>query len=246
MAYCIDLAGKVAVVTGASKGIGFSTAKILTQAGAQVVFDDIVDKEEMAAVIDEISKIGVRPEYIRADISTEAGAKELIEETVSRFGRVDILVNNAGVVANWDKSWDVHVKGIWFASEAAKVHMAAQKSGRIVNLTSTAAFTGGTGIPQYAASKGGTFALTRFLARNYAPLGILVNGVAPAVVYSDMLMTRYESKEALLEHYIPQMPIRRIGYPEDIANIILFLCSELSGFMCGEILIADGGRMHVG
>ena len=90
------------------------------------------------------------------------------------------------------------------------------------------------------------FSLTRYLARTYAPLGILVNGVMPAVIMSDMIMTRYESEAEMLEHYIPMMPIRRIGYPIDVARIILFLCSELSGFICGEIITADGGRMHVG
>jgi NAD(P)-dependent dehydrogenase (short-subunit alcohol dehydrogenase family) len=143
-------------------------------------------------------------------------------------------------------SYDVHVKGVFNCSEAVKDHMAARGSGRIVNLTSTCAFSGGTGIPQYVATKGGTFALTRYLARTYAPLGILVNGVMPAVIMSDMIMTRYKTKEEMMQHYTPIMPIRRIGYPEDIAGIVLFLCSDLSGFLCGEIIVADGGRMHVG
>jgi NAD(P)-dependent dehydrogenase (short-subunit alcohol dehydrogenase family) len=136
--------------------------------------------------------------------------------------------------------------GVYYCSEAVKAHMAERGSGRIVNLTSTCVFSGGTGIPQYVATKGGTYALTRYLARTYAPLGILVNGVMPAVVMSDMIMTRYKTKEEMIEHYKPIMPIRRIGYPEDIAGVVLFLCSELSSFLCGEIIVADGGRMNVG
>ena len=106
--------------------------------------------------------------------------------------------------------------------------------------------TGGTGIPQYVATKAGAYSLTRYLAKTYAPDGILTNAVMPAVVMSDMIMTRYETEEEMIEHYIPQMPIRRIGYPVDIARIVLFLCCELSSFICGEIIVADGGRMHVG
>jgi NAD(P)-dependent dehydrogenase (short-subunit alcohol dehydrogenase family) len=124
--------------------------------------------------------------------------------------------------------------------------MAERGDGRIVNITSTCVQTGGTGIPQYVATKAGAYSLTRYLAKTYAPLGIIVNAVMPAVIMSEMIMTRYSSEEEMMAHYIPQMPVRRIGYPEDIANVVLFLCSELSSFICGEIIVADGGRMHVG
>jgi 3-oxoacyl-[acyl-carrier protein] reductase len=246
MAYSIDLSGKVAIVTGAVKGIGQATAHILAQAGAQVVIDDIVPEEKVLPVLDEIEKVGPRPAYIQRDISTAENARSLVQFTLDRFSQVDFLINNAGVVADWDVSYAVHVKGVYNCSEAVKDPMAKRGRGRIVNLTSTCVFSGGTGIPQYVATKGGTYALTRFLARTYAPLGILVNGVMPAVIMSDMIMTRYKTQEEMIEHYLPIMPIRRIGYPEDIAGIVLFLCSELSSFICGEIIVADGGRMNVG
>lgn len=246
MTYYIDLSGKVAIVTGAAKGIGEATAHILAQAGAQVIIDDVVPAETVVPVLDKIEQVGPRPVYIRQDISVEENAKALVRETLERFGRVDILINNAGVVAGWEKSFDVHVMGVFYCSEAVKDHMAERGDGRIVNLTSTCAQSGGTGIPQYVATKGGAYSLTRYLARTYAPLGILVNGVMPAVIMSDMIMTRYKTKEELIEHYTPIMPIRRIGYPEDVAGIILFLCSDLANFLCGEIIVADGGRMHVG
>lgn len=246
MPYAIDLTGQVAIVTGAARGIGAATAKMLARAGAQVVIDDVVAEETVAPRLDEIATVGPRPGYFREDISSEEGARRLAQQALEHFGRVDILVNNAGVVADWDKSYAVHVKGVFYCSEAVKEHMAARGSGRIVNLTSTCTFSGGTGIPQYVATKGGAFSLTRYLARTYAPMGILVNGVMPAVIMSDMIMTRYASKEEMIQHYVPMMPVRRIGYPEDVAGIVLFLCSELSSFLCGQVIVADGGRMHVG
>jgi 3-oxoacyl-[acyl-carrier protein] reductase len=246
MTYNIDLTGKVAIITGAAKGIGLASTSILTKAGAQVVIDDILKEEQMTPVLNQVAQEGLIPWYIREDISFQENAERMVQRTLAKFGRVDILVNNAGVVAGWQKSMDVHVMGTYFCSEAVKNHMSERGEGRIINLTSTCVFSGGTGIPQYVASKGGTFALTRYLARTYAPLGILVNGIMPAVVMSDMIMTRYASAEEMIEHYKPLMPIGRIGYPEDIAGIVLFLASELSSFLVGEILVADGGRMHVG
>jgi 3-oxoacyl-[acyl-carrier protein] reductase len=246
MAYSIDLSGKVAIVTGAAKGIGHATAHILAQAGAQVIIDDVLPEEKVQPALDEIETVGLRPYYIQKDISTAEGARSMVQQALEQFSRVDFLVNNAGVVADWDVSYAVHVKGVYNCSDAVREHMAGRGSGRIINLTSTCVFSGGTGIPQYVATKGGTYALTRYLARTYAPQGILVNGVMPAVVMSDMIMTRYKSTQEMIEHYTPIMPIRRIGYPEDIAGIILFLCSDLSIFICGEIIVADGGRMNVG
>ena len=246
MSYSIDFEGKVAIITGAAKGIGKATAKLLAKAGAQVVIDDIAPMDAAAATLDEIEKVGLRPFYIRKDISREENCQELVQETLAKFKRVDFLVNNAGVVADWDKSYAIHVKGLHYCSEAVKDHMAERGDGRIVNITSTCVQTGGTGIPQYVATKAGAYSLTRYLAKTYAPLGIIVNAVMPAVIMSEMIMTRYANEEEMMAHYIPQMPVRRIGYPEDIANVVLFLCSELSSFICGEIIVADGGRMHVG
>lgn len=246
MAYSIDLSGKIAIVTGGARGIGEATARFLAQAGAQVVIDDLSELEKVRPILDEIEKVGPRPYYLREDISQQKNAHSMVQQTLDKFGRVDILINNAGVVADWDKSFAVHVKGVYYCAEAVKDHMAQRGSGRIVNLTSTCVFSGGTGIPEYVGSKGGTFSLTRYLARIYAPMGILVNGVMPAVIMSDMIMTRYKTKEEMIEHYIPMMPVRRIGYPEDVAGVVLFLCSELSAFLCGEIIVVDGGRMHVG
>ena len=113
-------------------------------------------------------------------------------------------------------------------------------------LTSASIFSGGTGIPQYVATKAGSYALTMFLAREYAKEGIRVNGIAPAVIMSKMLATRFGSEQAVREHYKQVMPLGKVGEPEDIANIALFLSSSMASYLCGEVLIADGGRMHIG
>lgn len=246
MSYEIDLSGQVILITGAAKGIGKAAAEILTQAGAQVVIDDIIDPENAKPIQGEIGKLGLRPYYIQKDISKEENCQALAAEVLNEFGRIDILVNNAGVVADWDKSFEIHVKAVHYCSEAVKDHMAKRGSGRIINITSTCVFSGGTGIPQYVATKAGAYSLTRYQAKTYAPLGILVNAVMPSVIMSEMIMTRYASTEEMEAHYIPLMPIGRIGYPEDVAKVILFLCSELSSFVCGEIIVADGGRLAVG
>ncbi len=246
MPYLIDLSNKVAIVTGAAKGIGKATAKILTQAGAQVVIDDILPKQDVKDVLDDIELVGLRPFYVQADISQEKEAESLIKTSYNQFSRIDILVNNAGVVADWDKSFAVNVKGLYYCSDFAKDILNKTGNGRIVNITSTCVHSGSTGIPQYVATKAGAYSLTRYLARTYAPMGILVNAVMPAVIMSDMLMARYSSEEEMLRHYKKVMPIGRIGYPEDVANVVLFLCSELSTFLTGQIIVADGGRMHIG
>jgi NAD(P)-dependent dehydrogenase (short-subunit alcohol dehydrogenase family) len=246
MSYSIDLTGQVAIITGAAKGIGLATAKLLAQAGAQIVIDDVIDPSKAKEILDSFHKEDLLAAYFQQDISTEDGAKRLMQNVLDRFGRIDILVNNAGVVADWDKSYAVHVKGLFFCSDAVLSHMAKRGTGRIINITSTCVHTGGTGIPQYVATKAGAYSLTRYLAKTYAPEGILVNAVMPAVIMSDMVMTRYQSEEEMINHYIPQMPVRRIGYPDDVAGVVLFLCSELSNFICGEVIVVDGGRMYVG
>ncbi len=160
------------------------------------------------------------------------------------FPGLIFLINHAGVV-DWDKSYDVHDQGLYFCSDFAKDFMKERNTSRIVIFASTCVHSGGTGISQYIASKAGAYSLTRYMARTYAPFGILVNGVMPAVIMSDMIIIRYKNEEEMIDHYRPIMPIGRIGYPEDVANVVLFLCSNLSNFLCGQIIVADGGKMHI-
>jgi len=243
MPYIIDLSGQVAIVTGGAKGIGRATCRLLAEAGADIVLDDIRDEREARPTIDYIESLGRRVVFVQADVSIKEDAERIASTALNAFGQIDILVNNAGVSEDWERTLAVNATGQYLCAMAVLPHMVARGKGRIINISSTCAMTGSTGAPAYVVSKGGSFSLTRYLAREYAPKGILVNGIMPAVIQTDMLMARYKTEEALLAHYLPQIPIRRIGQPEDIARIVLFLCSDLSNYISGEIITADGGRM---
>ena len=245
MGYTIHMEEQVALITGDGQGIGAAIAKKLSEAGAQIVINDVCEESVAKEVMEQCAAFGKKPHFIRCDISDENQVKEMIAQIIELYGRLDILVNNAGIVADWDKSYAVNTKAMYYCCEAAKPYLEKTK-GRIVILTSASVFSGGTGYPQYNVTKAGCYALTLFLARNYAKSGIRVNGVAPAVIMSKMLVTRFGSAEAVREHYKNIMPMGQIGYPEDIANIVLFLSCELSDYMTGEVLIGDGGRMHIG
>ena len=245
MGYEINLQDKVVLVTGAGQGIGAAIAEIFAKAGAQTVINDVCEKEQADEALKACSSYGKEAYYSRTDISDEEAVKAMVEDIVNRYGRIDVLVNNAGIVADWDKSYDVNTKAMYTCSEVCRPYL-AEHEGNIIILTSASIFTGGTGYPQYNVTKAGCFALIRFLARNYAKDGIRVNGIAPAVIMSKMLVTRFGSEEAIHEHYRNVMPLGKIGYPEDIAGIALFLGSDLSRFLTGEVIVADGGRMHIG
>lgn len=245
MSYQITMENKVAVVTGAAQGIGAAIAAKYAEAGAQVVILDVCPESCAAELLQGLSKYGKKAAYYLCDVSDSRAVAAVFADVVHRFGRIDILVNNAGVVADWDKSYAINAKGTYYCSEAAKPYLEKTK-GTIIILTSASVFSGGTGIPQYVTTKAGSYALTLFLAREYAKAGIRVNGIAPAVIMSKMLVERFGSEEAAREHYKTVMPLGRMGEPEDIANIALFLSCELSEYLCGEVIIADGGRMHIG
>lgn len=245
MSLTIDMQGKIVVVTGAAQGIGAAIAEKYTEAGAQTVVLDVRQETEVQEILDAIAKAGERPVYRKCDISNHDEVDAVFKEIAVLLGRIDVLVNNAGIVADWDKSFAVNARGVYDCSEAAKPYLEVSR-GNIVILTSASIFSGGTGIPQYNVSKAGAFALIRFLAREYAKCGIRVNGIAPAVIMSKMLADRFGSEQAVQEHYKKAIPLGRVGQPEDIANIAVFLSSDMAAYLCGEVLIADGGRMHIG
>jgi len=251
MAYTIDLSNQVALVTGGIQGIGLGICKTLASAGASIAICDILNESNAQTLkgIEEIQLAGKGAVlYIKRDLSKQQHCYEVIDLLIEKFGRLDIFVANAGITGkggNWDDAFNVNVKSVYYCYEKARQYL-AQSEGRVVIMSSASVLSGGTGIPEYIASKGGTHALTRYLARECAPLGIRVNAVAPAVIMTDMTITRFGSEQKMLDHYEGRLPLNRIGTVEDVANTVLYLASNMSNWTCGETLLLDGGRLYLG
>lgn len=249
MSYEINLSNQVALITGSGKGIGAEIASLLASAGANVIVNDIVDEEMCIETLDKIEKIGTKPYYIKCDISDEEDVKNMIRKIKEKFGRLDIIVNNAVISKNsgasYDKMFDVNVKGVAYVTENSHPLLKESK-GKIVNIVSASVFMGRTDSKEYVSTKAGVYGLSMFYAKHYAKDGIRVNAVAPAVVVTDLMVKRYGSKKAILDYYTDKMPLGRVGYPKDTANVVLFLVSHMSDMMTGEVLFVDGGRMHIG
>jgi 3-oxoacyl-[acyl-carrier protein] reductase len=253
----ISLAGKAAVITGGSRGIGAAAVKLFAQAGADVVFNYHKNKEAAAQVELEARKHGTRVESIQADLGKMAGAKKLIEFAGARLGRIDVLVANAGIwnvddapiekltEKQWDEMLRVNLKSVYAVIHFASARMIAQKSGKIIAISSTAGQRGEAFHAHYAASKGAVISMVKGLATELAPHNILVNCVAPGWVNTDMsrpvLSTKAGAKFAMAA-----IPLGRVANAEEIAGPILFMASELATFINGEVLNVNGGAVLCG
>lgn len=241
------LNGKVAIVTGSSRGIGKAIALEFARNGAKVVVNYFKSKEEAEKVVDEIKKTGEDAIAIMADVSDEMQVKKLFEEAVKKFGRMDILVNNAGVYIhneasefdekNWSETLDTNLKSVMLCTKEAVHEMKKQKSGTIVNIASTWGIINYGGAPAYGASKAGIVFLTKRFAKEFGP-NIRVNAIAPGMIDTDM--TAGDSEEHI-KQYSSEATLKRIGKPEEIAKAVLFLASDDSSYITGEVIIADGG-----
>ncbi len=247
-----DLNGKVAIVTGAGKGMGKAHALKLSGAGAKVVVSDI-SLPDCQLVVDEIKKMRGEAIAVKCDISKKSEVDNLISETLKKFGKIDILVNNAGIYpfepflqmpeANFQKVIDVNLKGYFLCAQAAAKEMAKQKYGAIVNISSIAmgqVGVGFAGLTHYCASKGGIVAMSEAMALELAPLGIRVNCIAPGAIDTPGASTTSmdaKAKEAMLA----PIPMHRQGRAEEIANAVLFLASDESSYMTGSVMVVDGG-----
>jgi 3-oxoacyl-[acyl-carrier protein] reductase len=247
------LDGRVAFVTGAGRGIGAATALRMAEEGARVALAD-VDTEGCQQVAAELNQIGSEGLVLRCDVTDSAIVQEAVDETASQFGRLDILVNNAGVVRDnllfkmpeddWEAVMNVHLKGAFLCSRAAQKYMVQQKYGRIVSLSSTAAL-GNRGQANYSSAKAGLQGLTRTLAIELGPFGITVNAVGPGFI--DTEMTRSTARrqgldpDAVIAQASKVIPVRRVGQPRDVANVICFLCSEEASFVNGQVIYVAGG-----
>jgi len=242
----IDLAGKVAVVTGSTRGIGLAIARSLHAAGAKVAITgrDASKAEEVAASLGA-GTVGVGCEI--SDAAQVAGAIAAVEQAL---GPIDILVNNAGLTrdnillrlseADWDAVLDANLKGAFLTMRAVTKGMMKRRSGRIINITSIVGIIGNKGQANYAASKAGLIGLTKSAAKEYASRGILINCIAPGFIDTDMTAALPEdARKVLLE----QIALGRLGSPDDIANTVLYLASDLAGYVTGQVLVVDGGMV---
>jgi 3-oxoacyl-[acyl-carrier protein] reductase len=239
----IDLKGRVALVTGGSRGIGAATVKAFADAGARVVFSYY--RAETPAVA------------VRADVSRMSDAKKLVETTLRRFGRLDVLVANAGIwnaesvpveklgERDWDRTCDINLKGVYAVVHYAVPHMKKRKSGRIIVVSSTAAQRGEAFHADYAASKGGLVSFVKSLSTELAPHQILVNCIAPGWVATDMARPVVRNRREYRKALAP-IPLGRFARPEEVAGPILFLASDLATFITGEVMNVNGGSVLCG
>ncbi len=252
------LDGRVAFVTGAGRGIGAATALRLAEEGARVALADI-DTEGCQQVAAELAKIGSEGLALSCNVADSANVQDAVDKAASHFGRLDILVNNAGVLRDnllfkmsdddWDTVMGVHLRGAFLCSRAAQKHMVQQRYGRIVSLSSTSAL-GNRGQANYSTAKAGLQGLTRTLAIELGPFGITANAVAPGFI--DTEMTRSTARrqgldpDAVIAEASKRIPVRRVGQPRDVANVICFLSSEESSFVSGQIIYVAGGPTERG
>jgi NAD(P)-dependent dehydrogenase (short-subunit alcohol dehydrogenase family) len=246
----MKLKGKVALITGSSRGIGKDIAKGFAKEGANIIINGRnLDKAKPVAV--EVESLGVRAMAIGADVSSSQDVNRMVEEATNAFGRIDILVNNAGVnpfileaekiqEEGWDQVLDINLKGVFLCCQAVGKKMIQQGGGKIINISSTAGIIGEQGFLPYCVSKAGVMTLTRILAYEWSRHNILVNAIAPGLIAGGM-NAPILNKEGLVSGLTQQVPLKRLGKPEEIVNTVLFLASDESGYINGTTIVADGG-----
>ncbi|MDP3387763.1 MAG: glucose 1-dehydrogenase [Eubacteriales bacterium] len=244
-----DLTGKTAIVTGATKGLGYATAHSLADSGANVV---IVSRSEgdCIKVAEEIKSKGVKSMAYACDITQKKMIDALVENTIKQFGFIDILVNNAGVAItkpaeeltedDWDFVVDTNLKGVFLTAQAVGKRMIKQKHGRIINIASMLGLVGDKNVLPYLCSKGGVVQLTRGLALEWAKYGIRVNGIAPGYVITP-INENVLNEEKVRKYLLDKTPMRRFGTAEEIASAVVYLASDEASYITGTILTVDGG-----
>ncbi|MBI4592665.1 MAG: 3-oxoacyl-ACP reductase FabG [Candidatus Rokubacteria bacterium] len=243
------LAGKIAIVTGGNTGIGRAVALAYADEGADVAIAWIVREPDARSLVEAIEKKGRRALAVRTDVTVEAEVKALVGRVRERFGQIDVLVNNAGIqkaqpitetpVEDWDRMIAVHMRGAFLCCREVAPVMMAQRSGRIIIVTSQLAYIGRPRYTAYSAAKGGLLAFTRALAQELAPHGILVNSVSPGLIDTGFDPLPEDVKRA----HAASLPLQRLGTPEDLVGAFVFLASDESRYFCGQTLHPNGGEI---
>jgi 3-oxoacyl-[acyl-carrier protein] reductase len=243
-----SLTGKIALVTGGSRGIGRAIARMLAEAGADVMIVYRRAAAEADSIVQEMRSLGRNAQAFQADIGTQAGAKEVIENILKVTTRLDILVNNAGITRDgllmrmgeedWDAVLNTNLKSVFLITKAAIRPMMSQRSGKIINITSIAGVIGNAGQTNYSASKAGMIGFTKSLAKELGSRNIQVNAVAPGFIETEMTAALTEEQRKKLAELIP---LKRTGKPEEVGAVVRFLASPESDYITGQVICVDGG-----
>ncbi|TAL68153.1 MAG: SDR family oxidoreductase [Bacteroidetes bacterium] len=245
----MNLEGKSAIVTGGSIGIGNAISLKLAEYGANVALNYRKHKDEADETIKKIEAIGRQGIAVQSDVSNFNDADKMVSEVISRFGRIDILVNNAGInwdgviwkmtEEQWDKVLDINLKGYFNYIRAVSPHFREQQSGKIVNVTSINGLRGKFGQSNYSASKAGIIGLTKAVAKELGKYSVNVNAVAPGLIETDMMK---DAPENVRSAALQEIVLNRMGQPDEVADVVCFLCCELSRHITGEVIKVDGGQ----
>jgi 3-oxoacyl-[acyl-carrier protein] reductase len=244
----VNLKGRVAIVTGSSRGIGRASALALAREGADIVVNYLECEKEADEIVDIIRKMGRQSFKVQADVRKFQFVSKMVEVTIKTFGRIDILVNNAGIIRDntlrkmklneWENVLATNLTGVFHCTRAVLGTMLKQESGRIINISSVIGQMGNFGQTNYAASKAGVIGFTKSLARELASKGITVNAIAPGFTETSLVKNLPEKIKAEL---LERIPMKRFARPEEIAAVVVFLASDASSFITGEVVNVNGG-----
>lgn len=244
------LTGKVALVTGASRGIGRAIALTLAEAGADVAINYSGNEAKAMEVVAEVEKLGRKAIAIKANVANAQEVEDMVNQVLDSFGKLDILVNNAGITRDnlimrmkeedWDAVIDTNLKGVFNCIKAVTRPMMKQRSGRIINISSVVAVAGNPGQANYTAAKAGVIGLTKTTAKELASRGITVNAIAPGFIETDMTDVLSENVRSEM---MKAIPLGRLGKPEDVAKAVRFLASPDADYITGQLLHVDGGMV---
>ena len=244
------LKDKIALVTGSSRGVGRAVAVGFAKEGANVVVNYTSNEKAANEVVEIIQSMGSKAIAVKADVAQKTKAENLVNSAIDTFGRLDILVNNAGFTRpammikmtedQWDQVVDIHLKGAFLCAQAAGYHMKEQRKGKIINVTSVAGLVGTVGQINYSAAKGGIISMTKSIARELARYNVCANVISLGIVATDMT-EKIRSDEKLKEIYMNRILLRRFAEADDIAPAFVFLASDESNYITGQLLCVDGG-----